>query len=203
MIWWSRLCNLVPQRGWFALGNGEGQENSPRGRWEWCRQEPCTPSHPFSSITPLTYIVQLKWLTSTPNSSLPSFSTPSFVIYDKTLTMSIIWLQQNHVDWILPSSPLERTQCRQGNMRSTSYYCNMCGDCSTNWNCCLIDVGKTTGPTLQWCACPFDDSFAICSQTSLIIDPGSLLHTSQGPRVTVRVFSKDDEVNELGGSEES
>ena len=129
----------------------------------------------------------------------------SFVIYDKTLTMSIIWLQQNHVDWILPSSPLERTQCRQGNMRSTSYYCNMCGDCSTNWNCCLIDVGKTTGPTLQWCACPFDDSFAICSpsQTSLIIDPGSLLHTSQGPRVTVRVFSKDDEVNELGGSEES
>ena len=37
---------------------------------------------------------------------------------------------------------------------------------------------------------PFYDSFAICSpsQTSLIINQGSFLHTSQGPRVTVRVL---------------
>jgi len=32
-----------------------------------------------------------------------------------------------------------------------------------NWNRCLIDVGKTTGSTLQWRARPFDDFFAICS----------------------------------------
>ena len=31
----------------------------------------------------------------------------------------------------------------------------------------------------------------------------SLQHTSQGPRVTVRVFRKDDEVNESGGLEGS
>jgi len=136
----------------------------------------------LSSIAPLTYIVQLEWLTSTPwpNSSLSSFSTPSSVIRDGT-------------------------QCRQGGMRSTSYHCSMRGDCSTNWNRCPIDAGKTTGSTFQWCARPFDDSFAICSpsQTSLIIDPVSLLHTSRGPRVTVRVFRKDDEVNESGGSEGS
>ena len=37
---------------------------------------------------------------------------------------------------------------------------------------------------------PFYDSFAICSpsQTSLIINQGSFLHTSQGPGVTVRVL---------------
>ena len=73
----------------------------------------------FSSIFIDNSTVQLEWLTSTPwpNSSISSFSTPSFVICDKTLTMSIIRLQHNHVDLILPSSPLERTKCRQGSMR--------------------------------------------------------------------------------------
>jgi len=41
------------------------------------------------------------------------------------------------------------------------------------------------------------------SPNSLIINQVSLLHTSQGPRVTVRVFRKDDEVNESGRSEGS
>jgi len=68
--------DLVPQRGWLALGNGEGQKNFPRERWKRCCQELCAPSHLFSSITPLTCIVQLEWLTSTPwpNSSLSPFS---------------------------------------------------------------------------------------------------------------------------------
>ena len=94
-IIWSE--DLVAQRGWLALGNEEGQKNFPRERWKWCLQELCASSHPFSSITPLTYIVQLEWLTSTswPNSSLSSFSTPSSAICDKTLTMSIILVSTN------------------------------------------------------------------------------------------------------------
>ena len=43
------------------IGNREGQENFPKGALA-----PCTPSHPFSSITLLTYTVQLEWLTSIP-----------------------------------------------------------------------------------------------------------------------------------------
>jgi len=49
---------------------------------------------------------------------------------------------------------------------------------------------------------PFYDYFAICSpsQISLIINQGSFLHISQGPGVTVRVFSNDDEAGGLEGS---
>jgi len=129
---------------------------------------------------------------------------PSSTICDKRLTMSIILVstKSRSRNWT-SSSPPERTQCRQGSMGSTGYHCSTRGDCSTNWNDCLIDAGKLTGSTLQWYARPFYDSSAICSpsQTSLIINQASFLHTSQGPGVTVRVFSKDDEVNESGGLE--
>jgi len=33
-------------------------------KWKWHHQELCAPSHPFSSATPLTYIVQFEWLAS-------------------------------------------------------------------------------------------------------------------------------------------
>ena len=87
------------------------------------------------------------------------------------------WFQQNQeaVNWT-GRSPLERTQWDMG---STSYHCSTRGDCSLNWNGCLIDAGKPTGSTLQWCARPFYDSITICSpsQISLIINQGSFLHT--------------------------
>jgi len=38
-------------------------------------------------------------------------------------------------------------------------------------------------------------SLSVPSKNSLNLNQESLLHTSQGPRVTVRVFRKDDEVN--------
>ena len=51
---------------------------------------------------------------------------------------------QEMANWIPRSSPHERTQCRQG---SSSYHCSTRGDCSTSWNCRLIDGGKPTGST--------------------------------------------------------
>ena len=62
------------------------------------------------------------------------------------------WFQQNQkaVNWT-NRSPLERAQYRQGSMGSTSYQCSTRGHCSTNWNSCLIDAGKPTGSTFQWC----------------------------------------------------
>ena len=111
------------------------------------------------------------------------------------------WFQQNQeaVNWTSRSPP-ERAQYRQGSMGNTSYQCSTRGDCSTNWNSCLIDAGKPTGSTFQWCARPFYASFAICSpsQTSLIINQGSFLHTSQGPGVTVRVLWRGQWVRWIG-----
>ena len=132
--------DLMPQRGWLALGNGEGQENFPRERWKWCRQELCTPSHPFSSITPLTCS----------SSGWPQLPGPAHHYHHSLLLPPLSatkfsrcrssWFQQNQeiVNWIPSSSLPGRTQCRKG---STSYHCSMRGDCLTNWNRCLIDAG--------------------------------------------------------------
>jgi len=38
----------------------KAQENSPRERWKWCHQELCTPSRPFSFMTPLKYTMQFE-----------------------------------------------------------------------------------------------------------------------------------------------
>ena len=112
------------------------------------------------------------------------------------------WFQQNQeaVNWT-SSSPPERAQWGMG---SISYHCSMRGDCSKNWNSCL-SMQVNPQALLSSGARPFYDSFPICSpsQTSLIINQGSFLHTSQGPGVTVRVFNKDHEVNESGGLEGS
>jgi len=147
----SRLCNLAPLRGRLAIGNGEGQENFPRERWHHVR-----PSHPFSSTTLLTYTVQLEWLTSIPwpNSIIIILYPPPLFATKLSLCRSSLFQQnQEAVNWT-SSSPPERSQCRQGSMR---------GGCSTIWNRCLIDAGQPTSSTFQWCARPFDDSFAICS----------------------------------------
>ena len=102
----------------------------------------------------LIYTVQLECLTSIlwPNSIIILYP-PLFVT--KLSWCRSSWFQQNQeaVHWTT-SSPPERTQCRQGSMR---------GGCSANWNRCLINAGKPTSSTFQWCARPFDDSFAICS----------------------------------------
>ena len=105
--------------------------------------------HSFSSITPLTYIaarVADVW----PNSSLSSFTTPSSTISTNFSRCRSSWFQQNQeaVNWT-SRSPLERTQCRQARVGSTSYHCSTRGDCSTNWNGYLIDAGKPIGSTFQ------------------------------------------------------
>ena len=144
----SRLCNLAPLRGRLAIGNGGGQENFPRERWHHVR-----PLILFHQLTLLIYTVQLEWLTSIPWPNpiiIIPYPPPLFATKLSWCRSSLFQQNQEAVDWT-SSSPPERTQCRQGSMR---------GGCSTNWNRCLIDGGK---PTFQWCARPFDDSFAICA----------------------------------------
>ena len=89
-------------------------------------------------------------------------------------------------------------------MGSTSYHCSM-GGTAQQTGTAALSMQVNPQALLSSGARPFYDSFAICSpsQTSLIINQGSFLHTSQGPGVTVRVFSKDDEVSESGGLEGS
>ena len=116
--------------------------------------------------------------------TLSSFSTPSSTIATNLSRCRSSWFQQNQeaVNWTSRSLP-ERTQCRQGRVGSTSYHCSTRGDCSTNWNGYLIDAGKPTGSTFQWCVRPFYDSFAICSpsQTSLVINQGSFCTPLKDP----------------------
>ena len=187
MNWRSRLCNLGSQKGWLALRNGEGEENFLKGAlkivWSGTMY-----ARSFLFIDNSIHI-------HCSSSGLPRFPGPTHHYHHSLLPPPLFatnlpqcrssWFQQNQeaVNWT-SRSPLERTQ----SMGSTSYHCSMRGDCSTNLNGGLIDAGKPTGSTFQWCACPFYDSFAICSpcQTSLIINQGPFLHTSQGPGVIVR-----------------
>ena len=135
--------------------------------------------------------LQLEWLISIPWSNsiiIILYPPPLFATKHSWCRSSWFWQNQEAVNWT-SSSPPERTQCRQGSMR---------GGCSTNWNCCLIDAGvhlPVMCPSIWWFL-----RYLLPSKNSLIIIQGSLLHASQGPRVTVRVFRKDDEINGSRGS---
>ena len=143
----SRLCNLAPLRGRLAIGNGEGQENFPRERWHHVR-----PLILF--INSFTHLhLQLEWLISIPWSNsiiIILYPHPLFATKLSWCRSSLFQQNQEAVHWT-SSVPPERTQCRQGSMR---------GGCSTIWNRCLIDSKPTS---FQWCARPFDGSFAICA----------------------------------------
>ena len=128
-----------------------GRREFPKGALK-IGQELCMPAHSFSSITPLTYtyiaarVADLDSLAQHYHHSL--LPPPLFATNLSRCRSS--WFQQNQeaVNWT-SRSPLERTQCRQARVGSTSYHCSTRGDCSTNWNGYLIDAGKPIGSTFQ------------------------------------------------------
>jgi len=86
-------------------------------------------------------------------------SLPSYAPRDKTLDVDHNKIKKPLIE--LAVVRLKELNADEGSMRSTSYHCSTRGGCSANWNRSLIDAGKPTSSTFQWCARPFDDSFTI------------------------------------------
>ena len=162
------------------------------------------PSHSFSSITPLTYIAARV-------ADLDSLAQLIIIIILYSLLHHLRQTSHDvdHLDFNKIKKPLiglAEVRLKELNADKEGWEAPAIivarEETAQQTGTATLSMQVNPQALLSSGARPFYDYFAICSpsQISLIINQGSFLHISQGPGVTVRVFSNDDEAGGLEGS---